>query len=112
MSFINSSVENLDQSPFESIDNLVEDVNKYDLKSPSDEQQQQQQQELQTQNLKHKPSFTSTPKASYIPPWTEPYIIGIAGNSGSGKTSISQKSFRISINHGRYYYHLIISINH
>lgn len=91
LSFINSSVENLDQSPFESIDDLVEDVNKYDLKSPSDKQQQQQQQELQTQNLKHKPSFTSTPKASYIPPWTEPYIIGIAGNSGSGKTSISQK---------------------
>ncbi|KGU27275.1 uridine kinase [Candida albicans P78042] len=91
LSFINSSVENLDQSPFESIDDLVEDVNKYDLKSPSDEQRQQSQQESQTQNLKHKPSFTSTPKASYIPPWTEPYIIGIAGNSGSGKTSISQK---------------------
>ncbi|KAK6459541.1 uridine kinase [Scheffersomyces xylosifermentans] len=32
-----------------------------------------------------------TPKSSYIPPWTEPYIIGVAGNSGSGKTSISQK---------------------
>ncbi|KAF6072304.1 uridine kinase [Candida albicans] len=91
LSFINSSVENLDQSPFESIDDLVEDVNKYDLKSLSDEQRQQSQQESQTQNLKHKPSFTSTPKASYIPPWTEPYIIGIAGNSGSGKTSISQK---------------------
>lgn len=91
LSFINSSVENLDQSPFESIDDLVEDVNKYDLKSLSDEQRQQLQQELQTQNLKHKPSFTSTPKASYISPWTEPYIIGIAGNSGSGKTSISQK---------------------
>ncbi|KAI5965147.1 URK1 [Candida pseudojiufengensis] len=29
--------------------------------------------------------------SSYIPPWTEPYIIGIAGNSGSGKTSISQQ---------------------
>lgn len=27
----------------------------------------------------------------YIPPWTVPYIIGIAGNSGSGKTSISQQ---------------------
>lgn len=27
----------------------------------------------------------------YIPPWTEPYIIGIGGFSGSGKTSISQK---------------------
>lgn len=29
--------------------------------------------------------------SKYIPPWTEPYIIGIAGNSGSGKTSIAQK---------------------
>ncbi|CAH6723000.1 uridine kinase [[Candida] jaroonii] len=29
--------------------------------------------------------------SKYIPPWTEPYIIGVAGNSGSGKTSISQK---------------------
>lgn len=28
---------------------------------------------------------------SYIPPWTEPYIIGVAGNSGSGKTSVSQQ---------------------
>ncbi|RKP33088.1 uridine kinase [Metschnikowia bicuspidata] len=27
----------------------------------------------------------------YTPPWTEPYIIGIGGFSGSGKTSISQK---------------------
>ncbi|CAX42926.1 uridine kinase, putative [Candida dubliniensis CD36] len=88
LSFINSSVENLDQSPFESIDDLVEDVNKYELKSTNDQQQQQQQQQ---QQLQHKSSFTSTPKASYIPPWTEPYIIGIAGNSGSGKTSISQK---------------------
>ncbi|KAK6200329.1 uridine kinase [Scheffersomyces amazonensis] len=34
---------------------------------------------------------TTTPHPSYIPPWTEPYIIGIAGNSGSGKTSIAQK---------------------
>lgn len=28
---------------------------------------------------------------TYIPPWTEPYIIGVAGFSGSGKTSISQR---------------------
>ncbi|CCE79948.1 Piso0_003041 [Millerozyma farinosa CBS 7064] len=28
---------------------------------------------------------------SYIPPWTVPYIIGVAGYSASGKTSISQK---------------------
>lgn len=34
---------------------------------------------------------TDLEKGSYIPPWTEPYIIGIAGNSGSGKTSLSQK---------------------
>lgn len=38
-------------------------------------------------------NLTKTPlkNPSYIPPWTEPYIIGIAGNSGSGKTSISQQ---------------------
>ena len=34
---------------------------------------------------------TTSLKSSYIPPWTEPYIIGVAGNSGSGKTSVSQK---------------------
>lgn len=28
---------------------------------------------------------------TYIPPWTEPYVIGIAGFSGSGKTSVSQR---------------------
>ncbi|KAG7664130.1 URK1 [[Candida] subhashii] len=33
--------------------------------------------------------------AAYIPPWTEPYIIGIAGNSGSGKTSLSQKIIQL-----------------
>lgn len=26
----------------------------------------------------------------YIPPWREPYIIAMAGSSGSGKTSIAQ----------------------
>lgn len=35
------------------------------------------------------PAFDERP--AYIPPWTEPYIIGVAGNSGSGKTSVSQK---------------------
>lgn len=34
---------------------------------------------------------SNTTNLSYIPPWTEPYIIGMAGNSGSGKTSLSQK---------------------
>lgn len=33
----------------------------------------------------------SNPSKRYIPPWTEPYIIGIGGFSGSGKTSISKK---------------------
>lgn len=28
---------------------------------------------------------------NYIPPWTEPYIIGVAGTSGSGKTSVASK---------------------
>lgn len=28
---------------------------------------------------------------TYVPPWTEPYVIGVAGFSGSGKTSISQR---------------------
>lgn len=27
----------------------------------------------------------------YIPPWSEPYIIGVAGCSGSGKTSVASK---------------------
>ncbi|ODQ68508.1 uridine kinase [Nadsonia fulvescens var. elongata DSM 6958] len=32
------------------------------------------------------------PKGSqYMPPWRQPYIIGIAGCSGSGKTSVSSK---------------------
>lgn len=26
----------------------------------------------------------------YIPPWREPYVIAMAGSSGSGKTSIAQ----------------------
>lgn len=26
----------------------------------------------------------------YVPPWKEPYIIALAGSSGSGKTSIAQ----------------------
>lgn len=35
------------------------------------------------------PPVKATP--SYIPPWTKPYIIGIAGTSGSGKTSVASK---------------------
>lgn len=26
----------------------------------------------------------------YVPPWREPYVIAMAGSSGSGKTSIAQ----------------------
>ncbi|ODV94500.1 hypothetical protein PACTADRAFT_19390, partial [Pachysolen tannophilus NRRL Y-2460] len=29
--------------------------------------------------------------SQYIPPWSEPYIIGVAGCSGSGKTSVASK---------------------
>ncbi|BAO41755.1 Uridine kinase [Kluyveromyces marxianus] len=29
--------------------------------------------------------------SGYIPPWTTPYIIGVAGSSGSGKTSVASK---------------------
>lgn len=36
-------------------------------------------------------NLTITNTATYIPPWTEPYVIGVAGFSGSGKTSISQQ---------------------
>lgn len=34
-------------------------------------------------------STTSVQQQHYIPPWTEPYIIGVAGTSGSGKTSVA-----------------------
>lgn len=39
----------------------------------------------------------------YIPPWKEPYIIVLAGSSGSGKTSIAQTiikrlNVRLSLN--------------
>lgn len=37
------------------------------------------------------PTNASATRATYIPPWTEPYVIGVAGFSGSGKTSISQR---------------------
>ncbi|EDO17356.1 hypothetical protein Kpol_1060p10 [Vanderwaltozyma polyspora DSM 70294] len=30
-------------------------------------------------------------KTKYMPPWTTPYIIGIGGTSGSGKTSVAAK---------------------
>lgn len=45
------------------------------------------QRELSSETFREK----LEPTKSYIPPWTEPYIIGIGGFSGSGKTSISQK---------------------
>lgn len=45
--------------------------------------------------LKDESFFSPGPEkkthTGYIPPWSEPYIIGVAGNSGSGKTSISQR---------------------
>ncbi|CAI5758866.1 unnamed protein product [Candida verbasci] len=44
-----------------------------------------------TQSAISEDESLSKSKSNYIPPWTEPYIIGIAGNSGSGKTSISQQ---------------------
>ncbi|KAH3903562.1 uridine kinase URK1 SCDLUD_001204 [Saccharomycodes ludwigii] len=41
------------------------------------------------------PSPSLTPPSlktiKYLPPWTDPYIIGIAGTSGSGKTSVASK---------------------
>lgn len=36
-------------------------------------------------------TVTGRNEPTYIPPWTEPYVIGIAGFSGSGKTSVSQR---------------------
>ncbi|GEQ71850.1 hypothetical protein JCM33374_g5536 [Metschnikowia sp. JCM 33374] len=37
------------------------------------------------------PASAKLSSDTYIPPWTEPYVIGVAGFSGSGKTSISQQ---------------------
>lgn len=48
--------------------------------------------------MSHTPSTshhaTSIDRAKYIPPWTEPYIIGVSGFSGSGKTAVSSKIIR------------------
>ncbi|VEU22335.1 DEKNAAC103501 [Brettanomyces naardenensis] len=37
------------------------------------------------------PDSLSAQATQYIPPWKSPYIIGIAGFSGSGKTTVAQK---------------------
>ena len=34
-------------------------------------------------------SYTSAHKAHYSPPWTDMNLVGIAGSSGSGKTSLA-----------------------
>lgn len=36
-------------------------------------------------------SSLSAEAAHYIPPWSSPYIIGVAGLSGSGKTTVAQQ---------------------
>ncbi len=40
-------------------------------------------------------SPSQSPKGShvnrYVPPWKEPYVIAMAGSSGSGKTSVAQR---------------------
>ncbi|CCH58464.1 hypothetical protein TBLA_0A06720 [Henningerozyma blattae CBS 6284] len=36
-------------------------------------------------------SLTESVESKYMPPWTKPYIIGIGGASGSGKTSVAAK---------------------
>ncbi|AOA62796.1 Uridine kinase [Komagataella phaffii CBS 7435] len=41
-----------------------------------------------TSNDFNEPASGTHPQ--YIPPWTEPYIIGVAGTSGSGKTSVAK----------------------
>lgn len=42
-------------------------------------------------DLQHLAAAGAVPQHTYIPPWTEPYVIGVAGFSGSGKTSVSQR---------------------
>ena len=34
-------------------------------------------------------SYTTTHKARYSPPWADMNLVGIAGSSGSGKTSLA-----------------------
>jgi Ni2+-binding GTPase involved in maturation of urease and hydrogenase len=34
-------------------------------------------------------SYTTTHKAHYSPPWADMNLVGIAGSSGSGKTSLA-----------------------
>ena len=48
--------------------------------------------ELSRSSRAHLPNGTTDPgeRAHYEPPWSNTSIIGIAGSSGSGKTSLSQ----------------------
>ncbi|SCV03943.1 LAME_0H14488g1_1 [Lachancea meyersii CBS 8951] len=39
----------------------------------------------------HRVAGTEEQSPRYIPPWTTPYIIGVGGTSGSGKTSVAVK---------------------
>lgn len=39
---------------------------------------------------RNKQSLLSAIECKYAPPWKVPYVIAIAGSSGSGKTSVAQ----------------------
>jgi len=40
------------------------------------------------------PFYSHTPEVRYCPPWQDLSIIGIAGSSGSGKTSVAMEIVR------------------
>lgn len=91
-SFFSSNSNNVDPvvSPSRTvkpIDELSKDQNKGD-----DVKDTEASQQIDGKKIEKNDNSSDEMKAKqYNPPWTKPYIIGVAGTSGSGKTSVASK---------------------
>jgi 2-phosphoglycerate kinase len=54
------------------------------------------------EEIHHSESPNGSHVNRYVPPWKEPYVIAMAGSSGSGKTSVAQRIIK-ELNVSLYY---------